>query len=394
MATPAGMLVLLFLALGMQVILISHVGCLPSSRVVYYLHARAATWNEASFTCASYGAVLFTLPEFESAKNRLHYVDSTVWNHALESLTQGFWAGLYMNSTGQLRWQKCTDYNSMETFPVVSTGGGGAAGASPPSCYVSSPDLTLSALSCDVRRPYVCQRDDGQCWFQPYIDSDIQDSHATDGHVNDSNTAEDEAECAKLCRSSVDQEGRECWAFTFQYPPGVCRLHSSEVSHKYANLAGTSGYFHPAEDTTTYVKICTGGWVTTLEAATTDRSATAKDENCTITTADEWDNSVCYCECDQPPIILEAETLVMTIEEKVDKIVKELQVNPQNTSSTRRKKISVEDSRPSAQGIGFFGVGFLICIFGGIFLMDLNVLYVHVAKLCKSMKAQSSQSDA
>lgn len=36
----------------------------------------------------------------------------------------------------------------------------------------------------------------------------------------------------------------------------------------------------------------------------------------------DWDNLVCYCECDRPPVILEAESLVMTIDEKVEKIVK------------------------------------------------------------------------
>ena len=36
----------------------------------------------------------------------------------------------------------------------------------------------------------------------------------------------------------------------------------------------------------------------------------------------DWDDLVCYCECDRPPVILEAESLVMTIDEKVEKIVK------------------------------------------------------------------------
>ena len=73
-------------------------------------------------------------------------------------------------------------------------------------------------------------------------------------------------------------------------------------------------------------------------------------------------------------------------------VYQELQVNPDNTSSTRRKKVSAEDSRPSAQGIGYFGVGFLAVIFGGIFLLDLNVLYAHAAELCRRLKAKG-QSD-
>ncbi|KAK7475277.1 hypothetical protein BaRGS_00033508 [Batillaria attramentaria] len=109
-------------------------------------------------------------------------------------------------------------------------------------------------------------------------------------------------------------------------------------------------------------------------------------------TVTEWDDLVCYCECDQPPVILEAETLAMTIDEKVDKIVKELQVNPQNTSSTRRKKESAEDSRTSAQGIGFVGVAFMAIVFGGILLLDLNVFISGVSDIYKAFRRRG-QSD-
>ena len=67
-------------------------------------------------------------------------------------------------------------------------------------------------------------------------------------------------------------------------------------------------------------------------------------------------------------------------------------MNPDNTSSTRRKKISAEDSRPSAQGIGYFGVAFLAFIFGSIFLLDLNVLYAHAAQLCNRLKAKKQSN--
>ena len=62
-------------------------------------------------------------------------------------------------------------------------------------------------------------------------------------------------------------------------------------------------------------------------------------------------------------------------------------MNPDNTSSTRRKKESAQDSRPSAQGIGYLGIGSLAFIFGGILLLDLNVLWAHAATLCKRLHA-------
>ncbi|KAL8619009.1 hypothetical protein ACOMHN_018391 [Nucella lapillus] len=366
---------------------------LPSTRVVYYLHTRSATWNEASSTCNSYGAVLVTMADFNATQNRLRYVDNNVWGQELSGMNQGFWAGLYRNSTNNIRWQKCADYDNTAALPQVTSGTSGVTSF----CYVSTPALTLSVLRCDDKKPYICQRDDGQCWFQPYINKQIQDGDSDSSTFNQATT--DEAECAKLCRTSMDGT-RQCWAFSFGGSTATatataanpCRLHVSEIDHKYA-LSLSSQYFKDSSQHTAYVKVCTGGWITSLDPTITDNSPTAKDENCTVHPTDAWDSSVCYCECDQPPIILKAETLVMTIEEKVDKIVKELQVNPQNTSSTRRKKISAEDDRPSAQGIGFFGIGFLIVIFGGIFLMDANVLYIHAIRLCKGVKG-NNQSDA
>jgi hypothetical protein len=66
--------------------------------------------------------------------------------------------------------------------------------------------------------------------------------------------------------------------------------------------------------------------------------------------------------------------------------VQELHVDPDNTSSTRRKKESAEDSRPSAQGIGYFGLAFLCVVFGGIFLMDINILLTQCHDLFKRLK--------
>lgn len=49
--------------------------------------------------------------------------------------------------------------------------------------------------------------------------------------------------------------------------------------------------------------------------------ATAKWTVIYITT-DAWDSSICYCECSQPPVILTAEDLVKTDDEKAEEIQK------------------------------------------------------------------------
>ncbi|KAK7098206.1 uncharacterized protein [Littorina saxatilis] len=350
---------------------------LPSTRVVYYLHTSPAAWNEASKTCSEYGAVLITLPNFPTTNNSVTYVNVNSWNSQMNTLQNGFWTGLYRNSSGNLRWQKCTEYNASVVPPEVTL--------TPGTCYVSDTSFRLSSQLCNTPRPYICQRDDGQCWFQPYVDTMLEDPDTSTAH-SDVTTTTDEGDCAKLCRSTV-QQNRECWAFNFR--GDNCTLLFADDNHKYA-LHKQSSYYRPQQDHTAYVKICTGGWVTTLKATATDLSPTPQDENCTVTTSSDWDDAVCYCECDQPPVILEAESLVMTIEEKVDKIVQELHVDPDNTSSTRRKKESAEDSRPSAQGIGYFGVAFLIAIFGGIFLMDLNIFVAHAANFWRYIKSKNT----
>nr|KAG5688678.1 hypothetical protein BaRGS_014389 [Batillaria attramentaria] len=205
-----------------------------------------------------------------------------------------------------------------------------------------------------------------QCWFQPYVDYKIVDSDA--GSILNETTTDTEGDCAKTCRRDyLASGGGECWAFSYDDANKVCLRHFTSTNHKYA-LNRHAGYFTTNPDYTAYVKICTGG-----------ETGTANESEVLTTTL-------------RPPVILEAETLAMTIDEKVDKIVKELQVNPQNTSSTRRKKESAEDSRTSAQGIGFVGVAFMAIVFGGILLLDLNVFISGVSDIYKAFRRRG-QSD-
>ncbi|XP_012940572.2 uncharacterized protein LOC101855808 [Aplysia californica] len=98
-----------------------------------------------------------------------------------------------------------------------------------------------------------------------------------------------------------------------------------------------------------------------MDPITTENSDTPEAENCTgVTSMAEWQSAVCYCDCDQPPIIVEPEYLVLTTDEKVEKIVEELFVDPANTSAAQRKLISADDTRPSARSIGALGITMMV----------------------------------
>ncbi|KAK7469800.1 hypothetical protein BaRGS_00036177, partial [Batillaria attramentaria] len=310
---------------------------LPSTRVVYYLHTKSATWNEARLMCESYGGTLITFPDFEAPTTA--FIMST-------------------RTHGTVTWTRS---------PIARV-----------LALASKWTLTLDCRLPTARkkRPYICQRDDGQCWFQPYVDYKIVDSDA--GSILNETTTDTEGDCAKTCRRDyLASGGGECWAFSYDDANKVCLRHFTSTNHKYA-LNRHAGYFTTNPDYTAYVKICTGGWKTSLSPGV------SKSGN-------PWMKTV-LLSVSQPPVILEAETLAMTIDEKVDKIVKELQVNPQNTSSTRRKKESAEDSRTSAQGIGFVGVAFMAIVFGGILLLDLNVFISGVSDIYKAFRRRG-QSD-
>ena len=66
------------------------------------------------------------------------------------------------------------------------------------------------------------------------------------------------------------------------------------------------------------------------------------------------------------------------IAEAIKIIKKKLLVNIKNLSSTRRKKISVMDSRPSSQSIGAFGALVIASIVVVFFAFDFSILVGHI----------------
>lgn len=85
----------------------------------------------------------------------------------------------------------------------------------------------------------------------------------------------------------------------------------------------------------------------------------------TSTSPSTVDNSSlvqCVCSCRNSS---------MSLEENIEKRKKELQVNVDELSSSKRKLISVTDPRPSAQAIGHVGVGILVLVGCLFFVPDL-----------------------
>lgn len=129
----------------------------------------------------------------------------------------------------------------------------------------------------------------------------------------------------------------------------------------------------------------------TTEATTIETTAKLTTEE--IPDLGTTSQILCECPCFSVTNVSDS---VLTIEEKVEKLKKELTVNKQNTSAHRRSKISVADHRVSATSIGSLGVVILSVIMGSICLMDLtNVRCDVIANKCckrKSKKIRDKES--
>lgn len=127
---------------------------------------------------------------------------------------------------------------------------------------------------------------------------------------------------------------------------------------------------------------------TTTEQTTIETTANSKLELTTEEIPDLGTTSQILCECPCSSVTNVSDS-VLTIEEKVEKLKKELTVNKQNTSAHRRSKISVADHRVSATSIGSLGVVILSVIMGSICLMDLtNVRCDVIANKCCKRKSK------
>lgn len=104
------------------------------------------------------------------------------------------------------------------------------------------------------------------------------------------------------------------------------------------------------------------GQTTLSDFETSKTTEDTQTEILTSTSPSTVDNSSfvqCVCSCRNSS---------MSLEENIEKRKKELQVNVNELSSSKRKLISVTDPRPSAQAIGHVGVGILVLV-GCLFLV-------------------------
>lgn len=87
------------------------------------------------------------------------------------------------------------------------------------------------------------------------------------------------------------------------------------------------------------------------------------------------------CECRRQKV-----TQTINLTEKIEKIVENIRIPPENTSIAIRQKISVPDSRISSCGIGYVAITIMSAIFGGIVMMDLNTVRLHLTGHFKNVK--------
>ncbi|KAL8616806.1 hypothetical protein ACOMHN_017843 [Nucella lapillus] len=129
---------------------------------------------------------------------------------------------------------------------------------------------------------------------------------------------------------------------------------------------------------------------TTSLEETTPKDTTPEDttpENPTTSSSSSSSSTpspLCSCNCQriQPTTSLPPASLSSVIKS----IVKELSVDKTQLSSVRRKKVSAEDDRPSAQTVGYFGVAIIIATAVGIVILDSGALYRDVKRLIASCK--------
>ncbi|GFS12170.1 sushi, von Willebrand factor type A, EGF and pentraxin domain-containing protein 1 [Elysia marginata] len=134
----------------------------------------------------------------------------------------------------------------------------------------------------------------------------------------------------------------------------------------------------------------------TSASTTTPSSSNTEDSSSSHSTSDvilssssvfpvTWQpGTMCSCQC--PNDLLSTPLDSSQIEQMTSSIQKELYVNEREVSATKRKYISVNDQRPSAQTVGYFGVCIVAVTFSGIFLMDIGSLARDIIELVNACK--------
>ncbi|KAH3708014.1 uncharacterized protein LOC127856881 [Dreissena polymorpha] len=366
-----------------------------SMRKIYTLHADAGTWNEAKQVCETNLGRLLKLKGIKELEELL-FLDSTEsesgWNGRLNGFlsTNGVWTGLhqpYVGVGGNASWEY-DDCEPQSADLSVSSTNGSHCGA------LLGTSLAVTGVACSSRRPFVCERYIGDCWFQPYPKQMGMIQSAQDVQVLDPGLTL--SDCAVTCRNTL-HHGSECWGFYYTRETDSCFLlcpNMTAVSSRFERAAHRIPYGGPEEDWVFYVRRCFEGTVDNNPSSVTVDSTALPVTKCTteVFNGNDTAGEVCFCTTQQRPVIPPS----ITSEEAAARYAEELSLDARNTSANFRSKNSAVDNRPMAVGMGAtLGAGLLAFVFGAVFLMDLPVLYRTLKeRLCCKPKVRARESRA
>ncbi|XP_064600706.1 uncharacterized protein LOC135466881 [Liolophura sinensis] len=132
--------------------------------------------------------------------------------------------------------------------------------------------------------------------------------------------------------------------------------------------ATTTATMESATTTTTTTE--TAATTATTETTITSATPTSTSVTTALRTTPPKTNSsrqLCSCPCVQHPI----RPQIITKAKFTDNLIAKLEINKTNLSSTRRKLISVYESRVVPMALGTCGLGILLSIYGVILLSDI-----------------------
>ncbi|XP_045190910.2 uncharacterized protein LOC123547715 [Mercenaria mercenaria] len=342
-----------------------------SQRRIYTLFTDTKTWNEASAVCESQFGQLVKI-QGQSHTEELAYLDSAEWGNRISNAA-AFWSGLHKPfSNNTWEYQDCETISTDLVFANSFSGG---------KCATFNSAYSLSEANCSAENIFVCQRHEGDCWYEPFIGETFT---APIYQTVTLSVGTEASECAVSCRSDVLSPDIECWGFIYD-PSGSqgCQLLYLNEESASSTFLTTSMTSSADPDMIFYVRRCFEGTLDKKTYNSFQNNEQTPETECTSTpfAGNEAAAEVCFCTTqDQPPI-----PEPITSEEKAQQYIKELTIDSSNTSAAINKLTSAEDNRPSAVGVGFVGVGLLTAVFGSLFLMDLNLLYAGIKELFSSM---------
>lgn len=126
---------------------------------------------------------------------------------------------------------------------------------------------------------------------------------------------------------------------------------------------------------------------TVNSVTTTKLEATPINSISEPTSAPSNSNNTCFCPCNSGGFLVLTDA---ELQEKIEKIISEIKIDPKGTSLAKRKLISAGDSRPSAKAVGSLGIVILVVIAGLILIMDSDVIYRSIEQFIAKRKKNKS----